>query len=219
MDGLRREAWSCSAASATHAEARAARHDDTGSYKTFAVVTGCSGQSTRNSPDANSKILELIAPCDSPRTGTRPSAPARIAGPRGCASGEPARGGGIGPARCRGNAGWPATATIGELPADRWGYSIVRADAAAGTAARNLSTDRAAAGNKLGLAWEMNGDILELGPREVLLPKVKPRHEALTSCRGVLMRCNLLSEKIRPDYTTLPLPTPLSHRHPKGGPV
>jgi hypothetical protein len=60
----------------------------------------------------------------------------------------------------------------------------------AGTDAHNLSTVRAAVGNKLGLAWEMNGDILELGPREVLLPKVKPRREALTSHRGVFMRSN-----------------------------
>lgn len=151
-------------------------------------------------------------PCDSPRTGTRPSAPGCIAGLRECASGEPARGGDIGPARCRGSAGWPATATTGGLPADRLGYNIVPADAAAGTAARNLSTDRAAVGNKLGLVWERNGDILELGPREVLLPKVKPRREALTSHRGVFPRCNLLPAKFWPDRTTLPLATRLSYR-------
>jgi hypothetical protein len=157
-------------------------------------------------------------PCDSPRTGTRPSAPGRIAGPRECASGEPARGGGSGPARYCGSAGWPATATIGGLPVDRRCCNIVRADAVAGTAAHNLSTDRAAVGSKLGLAWEMIEDILGLGPREVLLPKVKPRREALTSHRGALMRCNLLSAKIRPDCTTLPLPTPLSHRRPTSWP-
>jgi hypothetical protein len=207
IDGLRRAAWSCSAASATHAGARAPRHDGTRSYRTFAAVTGCSGRSTRNSPDANSKILELISPCDSPRTGTRPSAPGCIAAPRGCASGEPARGGGIGPAHCRGSAGWPATMTIGGPLADRRGCNIASADAVAGTAARSLSTDRAAADNKLGLAWEMNGDILELGPREVLLPKVKPRREALTSHRGAFMRCNLLPARFRADRTTLSLKT------------
>jgi hypothetical protein len=104
--------------------------------------------------------------------------------------------------------------TIGGLPADRQGYSIVRADAVAEMTAHNLSTDRAAVGNKLGLAWEMNGDILELGPREVLLPKVKPRREALTSHRGVFMRCKLLPAKFRPDRTTLPLATRLSYGRP-----
>ena len=73
----------------------------------------------------------------------------------------------------------------------------MRADAAAGTAARNFSTDSAAVGSNLGLAWEMNEDILELGPREVLLPKVKPRREALTSHRGVFMRWNLLQVKLK----------------------
>jgi hypothetical protein len=93
--------------------------------------------------------------------------------------------------------------TIGGLHAGRQGYNIVRGDAAAGMAARNLSTDSAAVGNKLGLAWEMNEDILELGPREVLLPKVKPRREALTSHRGVLMRYN-------PPPESTPAPTTLS---------
>ncbi len=80
----------------------------------------------------------------------------------------------------------------------------MQADAAAGTAARNLSTDRAAVGNKLGLAWQMNGDILELGPREVLLPKVKPRREALTSHRGVSLRYNLPPAEFRADLATRP---------------
>ena len=79
----------------------------------------------------------------------------------------------------------------------------MRADAAVGTAARNLSTDSAAVGNKLGLAWEMNEDILELGPREVLLPKVKPRREALTSHRGVSLRCNPAPAEFAPAHTTL----------------
>ena len=166
-------------------------------------MIGCSGRSTRNSPDASSRILGLILPCDSPRTGTQPLNPRRIAGRHECASSEPARGGGIGPARCHGSAGWPATVTIGGLPADRRGYNIVRADAMAGTAARNLSTDRTVVGNKLGLAWEMNPDILGLGPREVLLPKVKPRREALTSHRGVFMRCNLRPVEIKANCTTL----------------
>jgi hypothetical protein len=177
-------------------------------------VIDCSGRSTHNSPDANSKILELTLPCDSPRTGTRPSAPGHFAGPRECASGEPARGGGSGPARYCGSAGWPATATIGGLPADRRGYNIASADAVAGTAARSLSTDRAAAGNKLGLAWEMNGDILELGPREVLLPKVKPRREALTSHRGVFMRRNRLPATVRADLNTLSPAPESSYRWP-----
>jgi hypothetical protein len=79
----------------------------------------------------------------------------------------------------------------------------VRADAAAGMVARNLSADSAAVGNKLGLAWEMNEDTLELGPREVLLPKVKPRREALTSHRGVFMRCNLRPAEVNANCTTL----------------
>jgi hypothetical protein len=79
--------------------------------------------------------------------------------------------------------------------------NIARADAVAGTAAHNLSTSRDAAGNTLGLAWETNGDILELGPREVLLPKVKPRREAPTSRRGVFLRCSLLPAAI--DQTAL----------------
>ncbi len=47
----------------------------------------------------------------------------------------------------------------------------------------------------------MNGDILELAPREVLLPKVKPRREAPTSHRGVFLRCSLLPAAI--DRTAL----------------
>jgi len=90
----------------------------------------------------------------------------------------------------------------------------VPVDAAAGTAARNLSTDRAAVGNKLGFVWERNGDILELGPREVLLPKVKPRREALTSHRGVFMRCNLPPEEFKANCTTLLLATRWGHGWP-----
>jgi hypothetical protein len=40
-------------------------------------------------------------------------------------------------------------------------------------AARIPSTSRDAVGKTLGLAWEKNGDILEAGPREILLLKVK----------------------------------------------
>ena len=104
--------------------------------------------------------------------------------------------------------------TIGGQLADRRGCNIASADAVAGTAARSLSTDRAAVGNKLGLAWEMNGDILELGPREVLLPKVKPRRKALTSHRGVSVRCNLPPADFRANRATLPLATRLSYRRP-----
>ena len=128
---------------------------------------------------------------------------ARIAGPRGCASGETARGGGIGPDRWRDSVDWPATATSGGLPADSLGCNIAPADAVAGKAVHTLSTGRDAVANTLGLAWEKNGDILELGPREVLLPKVKPRREAPTSHRGVLMRCSLLLTALSPDHTTL----------------
>ena len=49
----------------------------------------------------------------------------------------------------------------------------------------------------------MNEDILELGPREVLLPKVKPRREALTSHRGVSLRCNPPPAEFTPAHTTL----------------
>ncbi len=160
------------------------------------------------------KILEPISPYDSPRAGTRLSIPGHIAEPREYAGGEPVRGGGVGLARYPGSSGWPATATIGGLPAGRRGYNIVREDAAAGTAARNLSTDNAAGGNKLGLAWKMNGDILDLGPREVLLPKVKPRREALTSHRGVSMRCKPPPEESKTYCTTLPLATRWSHAWP-----
>ncbi len=54
----------------------------------------------------------------------------------------------------------------------------------AGKGVHSLSTGKGAAGSTPGLAWGRNGDILELGPREVLLPKVKPRREAPTSHRG-----------------------------------
>ena len=83
-----------------------------------------------------------------------------------------------------------------------------------GTAARNLSADSDAVGNKPGLAWELNGDILELGPREVLLPKVKPRREALTSHRGVFMRCNLPPLEFKANCTTLPVSTRRSYGQP-----
>jgi len=49
----------------------------------------------------------------------------------------------------------------------------------------------------------MNEDILELGPREVLLPEVKPRREALTSHRGVSLRCNPAPAEFAPAHTTL----------------
>jgi hypothetical protein len=89
----------------------------------------------------------------------------------------------------------------------------VRADAAAGTAARNLSTDSVAVGNKRELAREMNDDILELGPREVLLPKVKPRREALTSHRGVFMRCNLPRVEFKAVCNALPLADGIGEAH------
>ena len=73
-----------------------------------------------------------------------------------------------------------------------------------GKAVHTLSTGRDAVGNALGLAWGTNGDILELGPREVLLPKVKPRREASTSHRGVFMRYDLLSAALSPDLTNVP---------------
>jgi hypothetical protein len=56
----------------------------------------------------------------------------------------------------------------------------------------------------MGLASEASGDILKLGPREVLLPKVKPRREAPTSHRGVFMRSSPLLAALRPDRITLP---------------
>jgi hypothetical protein len=75
---------------------------------------------------------------------------------------------------------------------------------------------------------ETNGDILELGPREVLLPKVKPRREAPTSHRGVFMRSSLLPAVLslarstlslvsRPGYVSIPrgirgAPAPARHR-------
>ncbi len=55
----------------------------------------------------------------------------------------------------------------------------------------------------MGLAREAYGDILDLGPREVLLPEVKPRREAPTSHRGVFMCRNLLLAAHRPDRITL----------------
>jgi hypothetical protein len=53
-------------------------------------------------------------------------------------------------------------------------------------------------------SWGTNRDILELGPREVLLPKVKPRREASTSHRGVFMRHGLLTAALNPDLTNVP---------------
>ena len=134
-----------------------------------------------------SKILRRPRPCDSPRAGIRPPTLGSAVGQRGCASAETARGDGIDPDRWRDSVDWPATATTGGQPADRLRCNIAPADAVAGKAARTLSTGRDAVGNTLGLAWEKNGDILELGPREVLLPKVKPRREASTSHRGVFI--------------------------------
>jgi hypothetical protein len=55
----------------------------------------------------------------------------------------------------------------------------------------------------LGLAWKKNGYILEVGPREVLLPKVKPRREALTSHRGVLLRRGLVPAALGSDFNIL----------------
>lgn len=122
---------------------------------------------------------------------------------RGRAIGATARGDAVDPDRWRDSVDWLATATIGEPPADRSRCNIAPADAVAEKAARTLSIDRDVVGNALGLAWETKGDILELGPREVLLPKVKPRREAPTSHRGVFMRTSLLPAALQPDRFTL----------------
>jgi hypothetical protein len=152
-----------------------------------------------------------LRPCDSPRIGSLPPALGCVVGRHGHAIGGTARGVGVDPDRWRDSVGWLATVTIGGPPADRLRCNIARADALAGRAARTLSTGRDVADNPLGLACETNGDILELGPREVLLPKVKPRREALTSHRGVFMRSGFrpaalwldrftVSPGSRPDY-------------------
>ncbi len=157
------------------------------------------------SPAARSKVLRRVGPCDSPRVGIGPSTLGRSVVRRGCASGETARGGGIGPDRWRDSVDWPARATIGELPADSLGCNIEPADAAAGKAVHTLSRGKGAVGKTLGFACEKNEDTLESGPREVLLPKVKPRREALTSHRGVLMRSRLLltAHRAKLDHNTL----------------
>jgi hypothetical protein len=101
--------------------------------------------------------------------------------------GAPARGGGRDPQRWRDSADWRATASSDGLPGDRRRRSNAPADAAVGTAAHTPSTGKGADGNTLGLAWEMSEDTLKVGPREVLLPKVKSRREARTSRRDVLL--------------------------------
>jgi hypothetical protein len=87
--------------------------------------------------------------------------------------------------------------------ADRLCCNIERGDAGSERGVRTPSTGSSAVGSTLGLAWKTNGDILELGPREVLLPKVKPRREASTSHRGVFLRDGLLTISLARTLTTV----------------
>jgi hypothetical protein len=201
--GTGRAAQSRAAASVILAEAHAARLDGTTRYRIVARGTGCCGGSRHNSPAGRRKIRERRRLCDSPRICSPPPAPGSAVGRHGRAIGGTGRGVGVGLDRWRDSVDWLATATIGGPPADRPGCNIARADAAAGTAARTLSTGRDVVGNAMGLARETNGDTLKMGPREVLLPKVKPRREAPTSHRGVFMRSSLLLAALRPDRFTL----------------
>ena len=172
------------ASNATPAGAHAVKLDGTSHCRSTAEENECFGRSVGNSPAARSKILRRGQPCDSPRRGIGPARLGTAAGRRGCASGATVRdvGGGLG--RWRDTVDSTATATSGGPLADRLRCNIAPADAVAGKGVHSLSTGKDAAGSTPGLAWGRNGDILELGPREVLLPKVKPRREAPTSHRG-----------------------------------
>lgn len=118
------------------------------------------------------------------------------------ASAATARGGDIYPVRWRGSAGWPATATSGAPPSGSPHRNNGKEGAQDEKAAHSPSTDKAAAGHRMpGLALNKKMDILELGPREVSLPKVKPRYDETTSPRGAFMRgCFLTPNPSHPAY-------------------
>ena len=84
-------------------------------------------------------------------------------------------------------------------------------------AARIPRAGRGAVGTTSTLAWEKSEDILELGPREVLLPKVKPRREASTSHRGVLLHSDLRSAAFGRTAATLSPTLPASYSRPHPG--
>jgi hypothetical protein len=194
---LGRVANSRDVASATPAGAHAVRLDGTRDYKTSAGETGCFGRTVHSSPAARSNNFRRPRTCDSPRTGIRSPAVGSTVAQRACASGATARDDGIGPARWRDSVGWPATATTGGHPAGSRRCNSARVDAEAENAARTPSTNTDAVGKTPGLVWKKSWDILEVGPREVLLPKVKPRREALTSHRGAFMRWHFLPAAFR----------------------
>lgn len=181
------------AASALRADVRAVRLGGTRSCKTSAVASGGCGGSARSSPAGSSRILRWRGSCDSPRwlldmpnLGNGGGlAPAIVATVRVV---------GRGPPRWRDTAGWPATATSDGPPGHTLRCNSAKGDDRVERAAHSLSTGSGVGGSMpRKLAQAANQDTLKAGPRESLLPKVKPRREASTSCRGVLMRRGLLS--------------------------
>jgi hypothetical protein len=179
-------------ASATRAGAHDARPDGTMRNRISAAVSGRIDRSRRSTPAARSKILGSRRCPDSPLDRCRRRKPCKAAAQHAGGDDATARGDGSDPARWRDSAGWPATATNGGLPGDRLRCNNAPLDGVVGKAAHNPSTSKGAVGETLWLAWAMNTGSLKVGPREVLLPKVKPRREAPTSRRDVFMRSNLL---------------------------
>ena len=103
------------------------------------------------------------------------------------------RGAGTSHDRWRDNAGWRATATSGAPLRGTAHCNNENLGAEGEKAARIPSADKGAAGiHRPRLALRRRLDNLKVGPREVSLPKVKPRNDAPTSSRGVFIPSSFL---------------------------
>src|SRR6266404_4215808 len=99
----------------------------------------------------------------------------------------------LGPACWPDNAGSHASAASAGLLAGNLHCNNVFADGKDGTTAHSLSEDSVGSETAKALERPSTATDTEVGPREVALPKVKPRRKVPTLLRGVLIRRQLPS--------------------------
>jgi len=163
---------------------------DTTSNRTFSRASGREWGNTHSNPVDDRENFSQNLPADSPRNPTGAFAWAAVGHLRrvlGTAAADFAGTACVvaaSHARWRDNGNWPATETTGEHPVGKAYYNSAPTDAWVEMHARNLSTDSGACEVRIPLDSHDDGNTLEEGPREVVLPLVKSRSEAPTSLRG-----------------------------------
>jgi hypothetical protein len=172
--------------SGPRADERAVKPYGTSTNRTSSVANDARAGTARSSPAANREFFRNLPPCDGPRTPppalrTLPAADAHARG-----NGKPAAGDTPCPARSPDTAA-PQVVVTNPVPLpSRLRYSTAPGNEGAKTTSRTPSKDRAAHGNAPGLACAANCNHAQDGPRELLLPKVKPRGGAAYSAPGRL---------------------------------